>query len=228
MGLGVDPVVVVTRLVAGQPLEYGDCGSLDAADTARVGGELGRFLAHLHAPATLEALRARDIALSVPKPQADTDRIRTGLAPLVDPRRAEQVAAYCDWTDTVLAAPRVHPDVLVHGDLHGHNQVWTTADWTLRLVVDFETAGAAEPEFDFRYLPGQSPTLDLLLATTEVYERETGRSADLARVMAWNVQTVLGDALWRTEAGIGLPGGGTPTQWVDELGQRLRALGFAG
>jgi hypothetical protein len=44
------------------------------------------------------------------------------------------------------------PAVLVHGDLHGDNQVWDHGK--LRLVVDLETAGAAEPEYDLRHFPG--------------------------------------------------------------------------
>ena len=43
--------------------------------------------------------------------------------------------------------------------------------------------------------------------------------------MAWHILTVLGDALWRTDAGIALPGGGgTPSSWVDELDTRLRSI----
>jgi hypothetical protein len=42
--------------------------------------------------------------------------------------------------------------------------------------------------------------------------------------MAWNVLTTLGDALWRTEAGVALPGDGTATTWVDDLASRMDAL----
>ena len=44
------------------------------------------------------------------------------------------------------------PAVLVHGDLHGDNQVWDR--YELRLVVDFENIGAAEPEYALRAFPG--------------------------------------------------------------------------
>jgi aminoglycoside phosphotransferase (APT) family kinase protein len=57
---------------------------------------------------------------------------------------------WCDWADAVLAAPG--PAVLVHGDLHGDNQVLEHDE--LRLVVDLETAGAAQPEYDLRTFPG--------------------------------------------------------------------------
>ncbi len=42
--------------------------------------------------------------------------------------------------------------------------------------------------------------------------------------MAWHVLTALGDALWRTEAGVALPGGGTAATYVDELSIRLSSL----
>ena len=46
----------------------------------------------------------------------------------------------------------------------------------------------------------------------------------IERVMAWHGLTVLGDALWRTEAGVALPGGGGATSWVDDLARRLDML----
>ena len=43
--------------------------------------------------------------------------------------------------------------------------------------------------------------------------------------MALHLLNYLGDALWRTEAGIGLPGpGDTPSAYVDEADARLTAL----
>jgi aminoglycoside phosphotransferase (APT) family kinase protein len=41
--------------------------------------------------------------------------------------------------------------VLVHGDLHGDNQVRDRGE--LRLVLDFENIGAAEPEYELRGFP---------------------------------------------------------------------------
>jgi hypothetical protein len=42
--------------------------------------------------------------------------------------------------------------------------------------------------------------------------------------MAWHLLTALGDALWRTEAGVALPGGGTATTYVDLLKVMLGEL----
>ena len=78
----------------------------------------------------------------------------------------------------------------------------------LRLVADFETAGPGDPAFDFRYLPGLANTVDLFLEIRAHYERVSGRGLDIDRVMAWHIRTVLGDALWRTEAGVARPGSG--------------------
>jgi hypothetical protein len=44
-------------------------------------------------------------------------------------------------------------------------------------------------------------------------------------VMAWHIRTALGDALWRSEARVGLPDGGTPASWVGDLASRMTDLG---
>lgn len=44
--------------------------------------------------------------------------------------------------------------------------------------------------------------------------------------MAWHVLTALGDALWRTEGGVALPGGGTATTYIDRLSLELAAVGL--
>jgi len=114
--------------------------------------------------------------------------------------------------------------VLVHADLHGDNQVW--AGDRLRLVVDFETISAAEPEYDLRALPATGPGVELLTATVRHYQRLTGRRLAVGRVMAWHVRTALGDALWRSEAGLPLPDHRTPAAWIDDLCTRFADLGM--
>ena len=141
--------------------------------------------------------------------------------------RADQrqtVMRWCDWADAALASPG--PAVLVHGDLHGDNQVWDHDE--LRLVVDFETIGAAEPEYDLRTLPGpgMGPGVELLAAVMRHYQQVTGRPVSADRVMAWHLRHALGDALWRSEVGIPLADHRTPTAWVDDLSTRFSALGI--
>lgn len=113
--------------------------------------------------------------------------------------------------------------MVVHGDLHGYNQIWHLDQRPARMgaVVDFEECGLADPPFYFRYLPGNARTLDLVWSVADAYEHETSRRLDRQRVMAWHTLTHLGDALWRTEHGVDLPGGGTPASWVDDLAHRL-------
>lgn len=43
--------------------------------------------------------------------------------------------------------------------------------------------------------------------------------------MAWHRRTALGDALWRSEAGIHLPDHRTTVEWVEDLQRRLTAMG---
>ena len=116
------------------------------------------------------------------------------------------------------------PEVLVHGDLHGYNQVWNPASSSLVAVVDFEESGVADRHFDLRYLPSNARGPELVLAVVDAYERLSGQRLAIERVMAWHVLTALGDALWRTEAGVALPGGGTATTYVDALQVMLARL----
>ena len=131
---------------------------------------------------------------------------------------------WCDWADAVLTSPG--PAVLVHGDLHGDNQVWDHDK--LRLVVDLETAGAAEPEYDLRTFPGPAmgPGVELLTAVMRHYQQLTGRQLSADRIMAWHLRQALYDALWHSEAGIPLNDYRTPPQWVDDLAARFSALGI--
>jgi hypothetical protein len=93
------------------------------------------------------------------------DRFGTWIRP--DQRRT--VLRWRDWADAVLASPG--PAVLVHGDLHGDNQVWDHDE--LRLVVDFAPVGAAEPEYELRTYPGPGlgPGLELLTAVMQHYQQ---------------------------------------------------------
>jgi hypothetical protein len=93
-------------------------------------------------------------------------------------------------------------------------------------VVDFETAGAAEPEYDLRTFPGPGtgPGVDLLTAVMHHYEQITGRQLSTDKVMARHLRTALGDALWRSEAGIPLPDHRTPPEWVEDMTTRFSAL----
>jgi hypothetical protein len=53
----------------------------------------------------------------------------------------------------------------------------------VRLVVDLETAGTGEPEFDLRCLPGDCD-IELFAATVAYYEKLSGAALDVDRIMA--------------------------------------------
>lgn len=107
----------------------------------------------------------------------------------------------------------------------------TAASWPtdeLRLVVDLETAGAAEPEYDLRTFPGPAmgPGVELLTSVMRHYQQITGRQLSAERITAWHLRTALGDALWRSEAGIPLADHRIPPEWVDDLAVRFSLLGI--
>jgi aminoglycoside phosphotransferase (APT) family kinase protein len=214
-----DPLLLVTRQVPGASLFT----VVDAIDRDSAGRQLAQFLAALHQPATRDRVEAAVGEVSRAQlPPATTSMLRDRFGTWVRPDQRRTLLRWCDWTDAALASPG--PSVLVHGDLHGDNQVWDHGK--LRLVVDFETVGAAEPEYDLRALPATGPGVELLTATMRHYQQITGRQLSADRVMAWHLRTALGDALWRSEAGIPLPDHQTPATWVDNLSARFSEVGI--
>ena len=216
-----DPLILITKRVPGKSLFE----VVDSIDRNLAGRQLASFLAALHHPAARQhAEAAVGVLAGAVLPPATTETLRDQLGIWVRPDQRRVVARWCDWADTVLASPG--PAGLVHGDLHGDNQVWDGDQ--LRLVVDFETIGAAEPEYELRAFPGpgMGPGVELLTATMRHYQQITGRQLSRERVMAWHLRNALGDALWRSEAGIPLPDRRTPPQWVDDLAARFSALGI--
>jgi aminoglycoside phosphotransferase (APT) family kinase protein len=217
-----DPLLLITRRVRGASL-FEVVGSIDRDRAAR---QLASFLAALHHPAARQRAEAVVGALTGPHlPPATTARLRERFGAWARPDQRRTVLRWCDWADAVLASSG--PAVLVHGDLHGDNQVWDHGE--LRLVVDFETTGAAEPEYDLRTFPGpgMGAGVELLTAVMRHYRQATGRQLSVERVMAWHLRTALGDALWRSEAGIPLGDHRTPPDWVDDLAARFSTLGIA-
>jgi aminoglycoside phosphotransferase (APT) family kinase protein len=214
-----DPAFFMTAAAAGAPLSWEVASSLSAVGLSEVADQLGGFLARLHGLSPTELLAG--LPAVVPRAQATTQRLRADFPRIVDEPRGRTVLGWCDWVDDVLTTGPAPVDVIVHGDLHGHNQVWDPATSQLQLVVDLEECGLHDPHFDLRYLPGNAASLDLARAVAAVYSNQSGRDLRMERVMAWHVLTHLGDALWRTEAGVDLPGGGDARSWVDDLGRRM-------
>jgi hypothetical protein len=221
-----DPLLLVTRRVPGTSL----FAVADSIDRDRAGWQLARFLAALHHPSARARVEAETGPLPAARLLAATEVLRDRFAAWVSPDQHRAVVRWCDWADAVLARPGpVRPPgsaVMVHADLHGDNQVWDHGD--LRLVVDFETVAAAEPEYDLSGFPGPGlgPGVELLTATVRHYQHAADRPLSVERIMAWHVRNALGDVVWRTDAGIHLADHRTPPDWVDDLAARFRALGL--
>lgn len=214
-----DPALLVTKWIAGDPLTCDLVKEWDRLRPEHTADELAGFLAKLHCPDILADVRQAVGPLSTPLPQATTEAIREHLTPWLRSDQVGQVREWCDWVDYALEVPVEM--VFVHGDFHGYNQVWDHKRQALTAVIDFEESGLADPAYDFRYLPSEGPRTDLFVATASNYGVYTGVPIDLSRVMAWHIRTVLGDALWRSRAGVPLPDGGTPAEWTDALRCRL-------
>ena len=220
VAVSTDPVLLVTRIVPGVSLFE----VIDSIDRDRAGEQLARFLAALHDPVArqrTEAVIGKLTGTHLPPATPGTLRERFGRWIRPDQRRT--ITRWCDWADAVLASPG--PAVLVHGDLHGDNQVWHHDE--LRLVVDLETVGAAEPEYDLRTFPGPAmgPGVELVTALMRHYHQLTQRQLSIERVMAWHLRAALGDVLWRSEAAIPLADHRTAPEWVDDLAARFDMLG---
>lgn len=218
---GTSPLILVTRRVRGTSLFE----VVDQIDRDHAGRQLARFLAVLHS----EQTRRRAEAAVGPVPAwyllVTTDSLRERFGRLVTPEEQRAVERWCDWVDKVLARPV--PQVFVHGDLHGDNQIWSAGE--LQVVLDFENVGLGEPEYELRGFPGpgMGPGVELLTATMRHYERLTGRVLSAERIMAWHVRQALGDVLWRSEAGLSPPDSRSPRGWVDDIASRFRQLSIS-
>lgn len=220
-----DPALLVTEWIAGEPLTFELVGKMGLQRLTHSAGELARFLADLHRPDVLADVQRAVGPLAAPRPQATTKAIREDLTPWIRSDQVNQVSRWCDWADGILSVP-VDP-VFVQGDFHGHNHVWDPKTQTLTAVLDYGESGSADPAYDFRYLPAQGPRTDLFLTTAARYGEYTAAPLDVSRVMAWHIRTALGDALWRSRAGVPLPDGRSPVEWVDDLRCRLEELDVA-
>lgn len=219
-----NPAILVLRWVPASPF-FEVRHLIGHAEQDRVARAFATVLAELHAPGVLRVVADAVGPLPEPSAYATTDTLRSRFGALVRPEQRDWVLSWCDWADTALAAQG--RTVLVHGDFHGGNHLWDRETLGLRSVIDLETVGTGEPEFDLRYLPGDCG-IGVLTATVAHYEKLSGAALDVDRIMAWHLRAVLGDALWRAEAEVPLPDKRTPEQWVDDLAARFAALGTFG
>ena len=220
-----DPALLATEWIGGEPLTIELVGMMDSRRLKDTAKELARFLADLHRPDVLAEVQRAVGPLATPLPQATTMALRQGLISWIRSDQVSPVNRWSDWADGILAVPV--DLVFVQRDFHGHNQVWDHETQALNAVLDYGDSGAGEAAYDFRYLPSQGPDTGLFQTVAAQYCEYTNAPLDVSRVMAWHIRTVLGDALWRSRAGVPLPDGRTPMEWVDDLRRRLNELDLA-
>ncbi len=223
-----NPAFLLTELVSGAPLSYRTVTAASPDRIGRLAAQLASFLSQLHAAHTLARVSERlDSLPRLPEQglHVSTDELRARFTTMIEPHQRSTVSRWCDWVDNQLASPA--DTVFVHGDLHPYNQLWDLGEPRLLAVMDFETSGLSEPEFDFRVLPAFGPGVDLLVSTVKRYEALSARTLSVSRIMALHLLNYLGDALWRTEAGISLPEpGDTVSAYIEEAAGRLATLGI--
>ena len=224
-----NPAFSATELVSGgAPLSYKIVAAAAPDRIEQLADQLAGFLSELNAPQTLARVRERlDSLPRLPEKglHVSTDQLRARFTSMIEPHQRSMVIRWCDWVDNQLASPA--GTAFVHGDFHPYNQLWDLDEPRLLAVMDFETSGLSEPEFDFRVLPAFGPGVDLLVSTVKRYEALSARKLSMTRIMALHLLNYLGDALWRTAAGISLPEpGDTPSAYVKEAAGRLAALGI--
>jgi aminoglycoside phosphotransferase (APT) family kinase protein len=220
-----EPLLLVTERVDGVPLTAAHPALRNDQHRGAVAAQIGTALAHLHSREIQHRL-AGTLRAPTSRAPATPDRIRASLRPWVADRQWTTVKRWTVWAGGVLGPSSPTP-ILVHGDLHGFNQIWSPDLMELRAILDWASIALGEAEFDLRYLPDQvDDHPELVTQVAAHYVMAGGRELDLERIMAWHLLTVLGDALWRSQAGRRLPDGGTPTEWVDRLELRLAELGI--
>lgn len=89
-----DPVMMVTRRVAGEWLWYPEASELDGDRLHRTATDMADFLARLHRPDMFRAVQDAGIALPAPNPQATTNALRERFGAFVDSARHRRVRAW--------------------------------------------------------------------------------------------------------------------------------------
>jgi aminoglycoside phosphotransferase (APT) family kinase protein len=209
------PLLIVTRRVEGAP-----CWGEYLHDPAVARG-VAAVLGDLHDPAVTRTILEQGVEPPDPRPQADTEAIRSRLDRFLRPPHVELVGRWCDWIDRVQARPHGER-VILHGDLHGYNMV--IGGRCVRCVLDYDAVSFGDHHYDLRYVPGLGSSIEFLVAVADEYERRTGRTVEPAPLLAWHLRTVLGDALWRSEADVPLPDGGTVQGWIEQMRLRISRL----
>ena len=213
-----EPLLVITRMAPG--VVMGGPYVTDSEDDT-VPEQLAEFLATLHdaklRPPMADVLTATDVT----RPPAGPDHLRAVLSEdLVGRAQAKLVGGWCDWIGDALRQPGSE-QVVVHGDLHGHNLLLDPDRLSLARVLDFGDCFIGDPHFDFRFLVYAHRGLAWFDRCLDEYERLTKRSLARNVIAAWHAVAVLDDICWRTELGVPLAGGRHPGAHLEELRTKL-------
>lgn len=136
------PTYTSYRYIPGEALTKDWLDSFADEDFARVGGQLGAFLAQLH---TLDhdVIDHKKTKQTTTLLEYYTERINGAVGQPVYPPAAQALQCL-----TISDAPQV----VVHGDLHGLNMIIDPASRSLAGVIDVSEMEIGDPHQDFRKL----------------------------------------------------------------------------
>lgn len=170
--VGTDQLVMVYRTITGHPLDLARVVELAPDEREPLTRSLAVVLAAMH-----DSAGPVD-GWSVPHHdhQPMVDRIRAAVAGRPVDHRRILTGLLAAWERCPLAGS-VDDPVLLHGDYHPGNMVFSSPTGALTGIWDFSCVVLGDPADDFRYLVGDSYPVAAEVATH--YTRLTGRLVDL-------------------------------------------------
>ncbi|HVN37482.1 MAG TPA: aminoglycoside phosphotransferase family protein [Myxococcota bacterium] len=183
------------RKAPGEPVGHEWWPRRDPASQRRIAGQLGRFLAELHALVPAGAASAMGFERSFWSFSASwvEERLRG---------RLESPAQRSLLEDLLRAAPRIHaeglPPALLHDDFSHHNLGFSDDGEHAVGVFDFTEARIGDPHRDLRYAYTFEPFAETMI---QAYERTRGIRLDRNRLRAWHAWSALAYLAWELHEG---------------------------
>lgn len=176
------------RTIMGASLSRDVLATLSADERDLIGRSLADFLVAMHD----RAPSMTDLQIPVRTGAGMGDGLQDALPQYDSETRASLERLLTAYEQSPIANGANEP-VLVHGDFHFGNMVFTPPAGPLAGIWDFSCVELADPAHDFRYLLGDHD--DLVASLARHYTAATGRHLDLAGARLARLLEDLGDAI---------------------------------
>lgn len=176
------------RTIMGASLSREVLATLSADERDLIARSLADFLVAMHG----RAPAMTDLQIPIRKGAGMGDGVHEALPQYDGDTRARLKRLLTAYEQSPIANG-VNDLVLVHGDFHFGNMVFTPPGGPLAGIWDFSCVELADPAHDFRYLLGDSD--ELVVAIAQHYTAATGRHLDLGGARLARLLEDLGDAI---------------------------------